>query len=170
MVYYRGKSYRKIIFSIVYSNTRRKSFFSCEIQLHNFLFTLRPRAEFTSLSAMVSWTRMYIREEEKASRPKTSWLNMKLFEPSIQFLQPHTSINTKRDWHRHSDTTWKDEKRAPKKGKMKQKIFPRHFYPVLWAKFFNPEKNAVLVQIRSYNKNNTGGLKQRKMKWKLLFY
>lgn len=46
----------------------------------------------------------------------------------------------------------KDEKRAPKKGKMKQKIFPRHFYPVLRIKFFNPEKCSPLVQIRNVEK------------------
>lgn len=43
---------------------------------------------------------------------------------------------------------------------MKQKIFARHFYPVLRIKFFNPEKLVSLrrrrrfVQIRNFKKKS----------------
>lgn len=76
-------------------------------------------------------------------------------DSTINFVYHHhpssvynlTNTTTQNETRRglHTNTTRpgkKDEKWAPKKRKMwmKQNIFPRHFYPCLWIKFFNPEK------------------------------
>lgn len=118
-----------------------KKLLSCQTQLHNSFL----REQFTSLILMLSYE-----ERRRRSIQSKTRLNVKRFVPSsnVYNLTDTTSRGIRRRKGVRTNTgKRKRMKSEPRKNgvkRVKQKISPRHFYPVLRIKFFNPENLVSL--------------------------
>lgn len=120
-----------------------------------FRFCYQPQSSLP-LFFLVSCRRA--RAAEKGARRKSIQTGNKEPNSIRNFLYHHpplgvcnltntSEVPRKKGFHAHIYTPPYRWKASPEKNVMwmKQKIFPRHFYPVLQIKFFNPEKRLRML-------------------------
>lgn len=112
------------------------------ISLWNFKRTERKRRKLGEFTSPI------VREMRKRrKKPGSMWNSL---YPAC--LQPHEHSRSRRTLSTNTPTAEKGWKASPEKENqmwMKQKIFPRHFCPVLRIKFFNPEKKKTFFGFSS---------------------
>lgn len=116
---------------------------------------------------------------DRETKKPNSMRNFLYHHPVSTTSPTHPKREYNEGSHQHRRTPERMKSEPRKSGKesmwMRQNIFPRHFYPVLRMKFFNPEKKIQTIRsscakcyaILKGGRSNNSDL--REMKWKLLF-